>query len=299
MNFRLSMLIAIGPPVGVTRNGSLRTIARPNRQVCGLLHSPIMLQCIESGFDVVDGARSRHRSAIGWFVRDESHEGSRPHANYHNRFGYRQERVPGSRDRRQREDCCSEAAAARSGAGVLQSVATLPGRHRGVRHGMWREKVDQHNTGNPVYERIERVIVERPPQSNDVRSSLSERRNETEHEISYEEPATIVQATPTLVRVISMPTLRIPTAPVFRPLLEPARYKGAYGGRGSGKSHFFGELMVEECLTTPGTLAVCIREVQKSLMQSSKRLIESKIHQLGVGISSKSCMTASLRPAMA
>jgi phage terminase large subunit len=80
-----------------------------------------------------------------------------------------------------------------------------------------------------------------------------------------------------------MPALSIPTAQVFRPLLEPARYKGAYGGRGSGKSHFFGELMVEECLRTPGTLAVCIREVQKSLMQSSKRLIESKIHQLGVG----------------
>jgi phage terminase large subunit len=52
---------------------------------------------------------------------------------------------------------------------------------------------------------------------------------------------------------------------------------------GSGKSHFFGELMVEECLMVPGTLAVCIREVQKSLMQSSKRLIESKIQQLGVG----------------
>jgi phage terminase large subunit len=32
-----------------------------------------------------------------------------------------------------------------------------------------------------------------------------------------------------------------------------------------------------KCLTTPGTLAVCIREVQKSLMQSSERLIESKI----------------------
>ena len=48
-------------------------------------------------FDVVDGARSRHRSAIGWFVGDESHQGSRPHANYHDRFGYRQERVPGSR----------------------------------------------------------------------------------------------------------------------------------------------------------------------------------------------------------
>jgi phage terminase large subunit len=84
-----------------------------------------------------------------------------------------------------------------------------------------------------------------------------------------------------------MSTLRIPTAPVFRPLLEPARYKGAYGGRGSGKSHFFGELMVEECLSVPGTLAVCIREVQKSLMQSSKRMIESKIQSLGVGSSFK------------
>ena len=80
-----------------------------------------------------------------------------------------------------------------------------------------------------------------------------------------------------------MVTLRIPTAPVFRPLLEDARYKGAYGGRGSGKSHFFGELMVEECLRVPGTLAVCIREVQKSLMQSSKRLIELRFQQLGVG----------------
>jgi transposase len=34
---------------------------------------------VTSAFDVVDGARSRHRSAIGWFVGDESHEGSRPH----------------------------------------------------------------------------------------------------------------------------------------------------------------------------------------------------------------------------
>jgi phage terminase large subunit len=76
--------------------------------------------------------------------------------------------------------------------------------------------------------------------------------------------------------------LRILTAPIFQPLLDPARYKAAYGGRGSGKSHLFGEMMVEECLLIPGTLAVCIREVQKSLMQSSKRLIESKIHTFGV-----------------
>lgn len=78
-------------------------------------------------------------------------------------------------------------------------------------------------------------------------------------------------------------TLRIETAKVFRPLLEPGRYKGAYGGRGSGKSHFFGELLVEECLANKGTLAVCLREVQKTLAQSSKRLIETKIRDMGVG----------------
>jgi phage terminase large subunit len=77
--------------------------------------------------------------------------------------------------------------------------------------------------------------------------------------------------------------LKIPTAECFEPLLKPARYKGAWGGRGSGKSHFFGELLVEECQATNGTLAVCIREVQKTLAQSSKRLIESKIEALGLG----------------
>ena len=30
-------------------------------------------------------------------------------------------------------------------------------------------------------------------------------------------------------------TLKIPTAKVFEPLLQPARYKGVFGGRGSGK----------------------------------------------------------------
>jgi hypothetical protein len=29
--------------------------------------------------------------------------------------------------------------------------------------------------------------------------------------------------------------LKIPTAKIFEPLLKPARYKGVYGGRGSGK----------------------------------------------------------------
>jgi phage terminase large subunit len=70
---------------------------------------------------------------------------------------------------------------------------------------------------------------------------------------------------------------------VFEPLLAPARYRAAFGGRGSGKSHFFGELLVETCQADRGTLAVCIREAQRTLAQSSKRLIESKIAALGLG----------------
>lgn len=77
--------------------------------------------------------------------------------------------------------------------------------------------------------------------------------------------------------------LNIPTAEVFVPLLNPARYKGAWGGRGSGKSHFFAELMVDDHYRCPGLRSVCIREHQKSLKDSAKRLIEDKIQSLGLG----------------
>ena len=85
-----------------------------------------------------------------------------------------------------------------------------------------------------------------------------------------------------------MATLQIPTAAVFEPLLAPARYKGAYGGRGSGKSHFFGGLLIEEALAWPGDFgegmkSICIREVQKDLAQSSKALLEAKLNGFGLG----------------
>jgi phage terminase large subunit len=69
---------------------------------------------------------------------------------------------------------------------------------------------------------------------------------------------------------------------IFAPLLKPARYKGAYGGRGSGKSHFFAEQLIVDSLCQKGLLSVCIREVQQTLKQSSKRLIEKKLKDLGV-----------------
>lgn len=85
-----------------------------------------------------------------------------------------------------------------------------------------------------------------------------------------------------------MTTLRIETAKVFKPLLEHASWKGAFGGRGSGKSHFFAELSVDKALSFPGDFGeglriVCVREVQKDLSQSSKLLIEDKIRTMGLG----------------
>ncbi|MFE0756747.1 PBSX family phage terminase large subunit [Inquilinus sp. NPDC058860] len=79
----------------------------------------------------------------------------------------------------------------------------------------------------------------------------------------------------------ALPPPGLPSA--FVPLLEPSRYKGAYGGRGSGKSHVFAELLVRRCIEAAPVRAVCIREVQRSLDQSVKRLIEDKIQALGVG----------------
>jgi phage terminase large subunit len=82
--------------------------------------------------------------------------------------------------------------------------------------------------------------------------------------------------------------LNIKTAEVFEPLLEPARYKGVHGGRGSGKSHALADNLIEDCAAEPGNSngeglrAVCIREVQKDLAQSSKLLIETKLSAFGL-----------------
>ena len=77
--------------------------------------------------------------------------------------------------------------------------------------------------------------------------------------------------------------LAIEVAPVFEPLLERSRYKGAWGGRGSGKSQFFADALIIRCLSEPGLRVLACREIQKSLKESAKRLIESKIEEYGLG----------------
>ena len=76
--------------------------------------------------------------------------------------------------------------------------------------------------------------------------------------------------------------LNIKTPRWAKPLLTPRRYKGAKGGRGSGKSHFFAEMLVESHILNPDCNSVCIREIQKSLKFSAKKLIEDKIRAMGV-----------------
>jgi len=68
---------------------------------------------------------------------------------------------------------------------------------------------------------------------------------------------------------------------VFEDFMRPSRYKALYGGRGGAKSHFFAEAMVANAAANKGFRAVCIREVQKSLKESAKRLVEDKIKWLG------------------
>lgn len=80
-----------------------------------------------------------------------------------------------------------------------------------------------------------------------------------------------------------MTVLKIKTPRWAVPLLSPARYKGAWGGRGSGKSHFFAELLIEEHICNINQASVCVREIQRTLNQSVKRLLENKISEMNAG----------------
>lgn len=75
--------------------------------------------------------------------------------------------------------------------------------------------------------------------------------------------------------------LNVSLPQAFAPLLQPARYKAAHGGRASGKSHAFAALAVVRCIERP-TRIVCIRQVQKSLKQSVRQLIIDKMSVMSV-----------------
>ena len=66
------------------------------------------------------------------------------------------------------------------------------------------------------------------------------------------------------------------------PILEPKRFKVMHGGRGGGKSHTVAQvlLMLAACRKLR---ILCVREVQKSLRQSSMQVLVDYIDKLGMG----------------
>lgn len=75
-------------------------------------------------------------------------------------------------------------------------------------------------------------------------------------------------------------TVEIPDKLLF--LFEPKRYKVAYGGRGSGKSWSFAKALIIESFART-TRVLCTREVQKSIKESVKRLLDDQIQAMGLG----------------
>lgn len=83
-----------------------------------------------------------------------------------------------------------------------------------------------------------------------------------------------------------MSHVRIPDA--FRFLWDrtaddglPVRYRAVHGGRGSAKSHSFAQALVLKAAENP-LRVLCAREVQKSIRDSVKRLLDDKIEASGL-----------------
>lgn len=76
-----------------------------------------------------------------------------------------------------------------------------------------------------------------------------------------------------------MTTVRLPEA--FSELFEPSRYKAYYGGRGSGKSRSVATALL--ILGTQRPIRVgCFREIQKSIRESVKKVLDDKIAEMGL-----------------
>ena len=77
------------------------------------------------------------------------------------------------------------------------------------------------------------------------------------------------------------PPLDIALPHAFRPLFTPSRYKAFYGGRGSGKSHSVATALVLMAAERPLRI-LAAREIQRSIRDSSKRLLDDRIAALGL-----------------
>ena len=76
-----------------------------------------------------------------------------------------------------------------------------------------------------------------------------------------------------------VPQVRIPEA--FEFLLQPARYKVAYGGRNAAKSWSFASVLLAKAAVEPLRI-LCTREFQASILESVYRVLKDQITALGL-----------------
>lgn len=77
-----------------------------------------------------------------------------------------------------------------------------------------------------------------------------------------------------------MSLVELPEA--FQPLFTPARFKAYYGGRGSAKSYSFASALIIQAVKQRERI-LCGREVQKSIKESVKQLLDDRIRAMGLG----------------
>lgn len=77
------------------------------------------------------------------------------------------------------------------------------------------------------------------------------------------------------------PQVRLELPVKLLPILEPRRFKVMHGGRGGGKSHTVAQVLL--MLSMQRRLRIlCVREVQKSLAESSMQVLKDYIERLGL-----------------
>lgn len=80
----------------------------------------------------------------------------------------------------------------------------------------------------------------------------------------------------------SATTIAVQLPDKLRPVFEgPARYRGAYGGRGSAKSRSFAAMLLVDGLSEPGPI-LCARELQVSLKESVHAELCGLVDDLGL-----------------
>lgn len=79
------------------------------------------------------------------------------------------------------------------------------------------------------------------------------------------------------------PRIEVKFPEKLTPIFEPKRFKVMHGGRGGGKSHTVAQVLLLEAMKRRMRI-LCVREVQKSLAESSMQVLKDYIIRLGLSV---------------